>query len=138
MVYRRDHNEGGFKMIELLAFHAEQGNPDVITSFTESLIISLPLPAGLYVVHGRFTLENHDGDGQNAGAGIRVRGSLAYIDRRDFRLGGAGSSTSFVQLQAVLRLDEADTIDLMAATYQGNVQGGSLIAFNVEGIVPPI
>ena len=85
-----------------------------------------------------FTLDNHDGDGQNAGGGLRVRGSLAFIDRRDFRLGGAGSSTSFVALQAVLRLDERDTIDLIAATFQGTVQGGSLIAFNVEGIVPEI
>lgn len=81
-------------------------------------------------------LGSSDEDGQNASCGIRIRSSLAFIDRLDFVL--LGKSGAYLALQGVCNLLEGDKIDLTAGTYTGFSDRTSLIVMSVDDITPPV
>ncbi len=127
-------------MAEVTAFHnASPGNgaPGSLSHFTDTIVLSLEdLPQGLYVVHARLSVANRDGDDQNTSCGLRIRSSLDFIDRIDQRL--TAWAEPYFPLQGVLRLEERDTIDLVAGTYNGYAGSPSIIAVTVDNLNPAI
>ena len=125
-------------MSEIVAFHAanEGGVPHTLTHFTPKTVLSLQLPNGLYVVHGRVAVMNRDSDPQNTSGSIKVRSSLVVLDTMTVHLEGHGEM--FFRFQCVLKLEEDDTIDLEVATFVGMWQYASLIAHTVDAVIPPI
>lgn len=125
-------------MEELVVFHAADpgGAPGTLMGFDQVIALSLELPAGKYVLHGRVQLMNMDGDRQNTSAGLRIRSSLAYPDNVDAYLTEYTSLTA--PLQCVIDLPEGDTIDLVVSTYAGYWEHASVIAFAVDRLEPPL
>ena len=126
-------------MEELIVYHVERTLPFPLTisGFADTILVSLGLPAGSYVVHGRLGIRNNDSDPQDASVGIRTRSSLQYSDRIDTRL-APDQVQIYISLQAVVTLPERDTLDLTAGTYLGFVNNFSLIAIGVDRIEPPV
>jgi hypothetical protein len=121
-------------------FHTTGGGLNGVFGFDDQIQLELRLPPGKYVVHARIELGNIDGDDQKASCGIRIRSSLAFIDRLDFVLSGEGAA--YLALQGVcnipLRQQIGDTIDLTAGTFNGFSDQTSLIAMSVGDIQPPV
>ena len=123
-------------MAEITAFHVADTGPVGLNGFNETIILKLRLPPGKYVAHARIEIFNGDGDYQGGRAGLRVRSTLGWSDFVDSWM--ADQSRTFIPLQAVLDLPEGDTVDLVAATYDGDCRWASLIAFNVDDLRPPL
>ncbi|MBL8578925.1 MAG: hypothetical protein JNK47_17025 [Mesorhizobium sp.] len=127
-------------MEELIAYHAETGPGTMFgfSGFNDNILLSLPLPAGRYVVHARLGIGNSDSDDQAMSCSIKVRGTLQYVDRVNYRLAGWSQPIWFA-LQGVVELYEGgDVLDLTAGTYKGYVSEPRILAFNVNAIVPPV
>lgn len=121
----------------VIVFHATGGGENGVSGFSDEIQLSLRLPGGKYVVHGRIEVGNLDGDEQRGSCGLRIRSSLRFIDRLDFVL--AEESAVYLALQGVCNLPEVeDTIDLTAGTYNGFSNQASLIAISVDDIKPPV
>jgi hypothetical protein len=125
-------------MTEILAFHVDdpEDHPGSLQHFAPTIAVSLELPPGKYVAHGRVKVSNRDGDPQHGSAEIRIRSSLTSADSIRAYLNEL--SEMFFPLQAVLDLQERDTIDLVVATYAGYHGNASLIAVTVDDLVPPL
>ncbi len=124
-------------MAETVVFHGEgstsKGN---ISGFGDAVILTLELPAGRYIVQARLFVGNFDSDSQNTSCGLRLRGSLQFIDRLDFSL--PGRAADLMILQSMLELEENDQLDLTAGTYDGFTQYARIYALPVDGFSPPL
>jgi hypothetical protein len=106
------------------------------SGFGDEIVLTLELPRGNYIVQARLFVGNIDGDAQNSSCGLRLRRSLQFIDRLDFRLGGRNAD--IMMLQAMLRLKEEDVVDLTAGTFNGFTQYPRMYALPVDGFFPPL
>ena len=124
-------------MSEIVAFHAANKRRHALTHSTPKTVLSLQLPNGLYVVHGRVGVMNRDSDPQNTSGSIKV-GELARRAPTRMTVHLVGHGEMFFCLQCVLKLEEDDTIDLDVATFVGMWEYASLIAHTVDAVIPPI
>jgi hypothetical protein len=127
-----------------VAFFNTQG-PDVIVldNFTDTVIVRLAIPKGQYVVFGKASLKNANGDAQNATARLTSQGGFNIIDQTDIRVGRDEGilhsvnfeSTNSISLQGAFTADDGgEIVDIRCATFGGNVSLASLIAITTENL----
>jgi hypothetical protein len=120
-------------------------DPDVIVleNFNDTVVVRLAVPKGQYVVFGKVSLRNSDGDPQNATARLTSQDGFNIIDQADIRVGrseGIFHSTNFtstnsISVQGTFTVDgEGEIVDIRCATFRGNVSQASLIAIGAENL----
>jgi hypothetical protein len=106
----------------------------------EEILLQLNLPdAGKYVIFAKLTIQNVDGDWQNAGARLTTMNGVTTLDRAGVRIGARGDyqnlGSQSLALQAKLDLpstDETPEVQLRAETYLGTASDMSLFAITVD------
>jgi len=127
-----------------VAFFNIQG-PDVIVlnNFSDTVAVRLAIPKGQYVVFGKVSLKNADGDAQNATARLTSQAGFNIIDQTDIRVGRDEGilhsvnfeSTNSISLQGAFTADNGgEIVDIRCATFLGNVSLASLIAITTENL----
>ena len=109
-----------------------------LRNFNETILVAVRVPKGKYVVFGKVSISNADGDSQNAGARLTSKDGLNTIDRADVRLNGGG--TQSVSVQGTLPVDsETEIVDLRGTTFNGAASGATLIVISVDDLIrsPP-
>jgi len=127
-----------------VAFFNIQG-PDVIVlnNFSDTVAVRLAIPKGQYVVFGKVSLKNADGDAQNATARLTSQAGFNIIDQTDIRVGRDEGilhsvnfeSTNSISLQGAFTADNGgEIVDIRCATFLGNVSLASSIAITTENL----
>src|SRR5262245_15379305 len=104
--------------------------------FANLVVAYLDLPEGKWAVFAKGIISNFDGDYQNASVALDFEGHPPRVlDRIQDRL-QPGQHEAFSLLGAVA-VDQAGgtTVRLVANTYDGYVEFGSIIALPIEGFV---
>jgi hypothetical protein len=117
-----------------LAFHATQPALLNLNHFADVIAVKLELEkGGPWVIIGRAIVHNHDGDYQAVTAKL-VHDANVVID--NVKIWAPGKTRYCVALQTTLKSTRPETIELVCNTFDGDVEFGSLIAFNVDKVVP--
>lgn len=119
---------------------ARQGAPGymVVRNFTDTIVAKLELEGdGEWLLFGRVSVSNRDGDPQNANAKLVYRANTT-IDEGMVRIDEApGSGDGIVQVlyvQGALAAEARETVTLECSTYFGTAMNGSLIALKVDKV----
>ncbi|GAA3113702.1 hypothetical protein GCM10010520_67210 [Rhizobium viscosum] len=123
-------------MQDIRVVHAADSTPYTLGHFRETPILSIQLATGSWMLIGRVLVANTDGDPQLATAAFKVRSALTFPDRLD-RTINANSLFTF-PLMGVLDLPSDDTVDLVAATFEGEAVHCSIMAVPVDELDPPV
>ncbi|MBE1506697.1 hypothetical protein H4W29_003878 [Rhizobium viscosum] len=117
-----------------------------LDGFAETIVVSLALRPGNWIVLGRTSIYNRDSDSQNASIALRTRRDLLVIDRVDVSLPRAPTSAIHGEehifdrdpflLQGVVSIRSEDAVDIICATYRGSASLPVLIAFPADTLSP--
>jgi hypothetical protein len=88
-----------------------------------TVVLSLSVPAGSYVVNSKLSVNNQDGDYQSATCDLKAAGSLEDFVIMDLSANGDPGFLVDVPLQAVAQLPQGGIIDVACRTYRGVVRG---------------
>jgi hypothetical protein len=116
-----------------IAIHQENQAQVNLANFTDVYVAGVILEAGAWVIIGRATVFNEDGDRQNVTARL-VRDANVIID--NVSIYAPEGETHCLAVQATLKLRRPETVTLMCNTFKGFAECGSLIAFKVDDAVP--
>ncbi len=110
----------------------------------ETVIVEITLPEeGDYVIFGKVSIANWDGDYQDATATLLSKSGAQILDQTVVRLGKAFGSLNVntqdnqqcFHVQAPFRAPKInETIQIICATYNGSALYGSLIALSVHSV----
>jgi hypothetical protein len=79
---------------------------------------------GAYTVFGRVSIQNDDGDAQNATVKLTHDDGAFLVDRVDVRI--PGNSRHSMSLQGTLRVDAPTIVDIRCSTFRGSANQSSL------------
>lgn len=89
----------------------------------ETVVLSVSVPAGAYVVNSKVSVNNQDSDSQSASCYLKVGGSLEDFINLDLSANGDQGFTIDAPLQAVVRPQQATSIAVSCSSYRGVVRG---------------
>jgi hypothetical protein len=101
-----------------------------LRDFTDEVVVEIELSEGSWILFGRVSIYNKDGDHQGCGAKLVRDGTV--LDIVDHPI--AGEARDYRTLQAGLNLREPDRVTLRCNTYNGNAWDGSIVAVKVDAI----
>ena len=119
---------------------AKQGAPGyvVIRNFTDTIVAKLDLEGdGEWLLFGRVSLSNRDGDPQNANAKLVYRASSTIDEvlvRIDEAPGSMDGTAQVLYVQGAVTAEARETVTLECSTYFGTAMNGSLIALKVDKV----
>jgi hypothetical protein len=117
-----------------LAVHGKQQGVINLHHFTDMIVVKLELEKlGHWVIFGRVLIDNFDGDSQTIAAKI-IHDANVIIDEID--IFADGKTRNCLAVQATLKSNRPETVVLACSTYNGIAEFGSLIAFNVDNLMP--
>ncbi len=93
-------------------------------------VVSLNVPAGTYIIEGTTTIENLDGDSQEAQCEL---GSLGFQEKPIIP-GGGGGAVQVVTVIGWATFGSSTTVDLSCSTFNGAAFETSLIAMQVGAL----
>jgi len=115
-----------------LAIQASNQSTFSLHHFADTVMVKMELTrGGKWVMMGRATMWNFDGDVQGATAKI-IHDTNVVIDQVQMWLAGGGRTC--IYLQSCFVAKEREVIALECNTYKGEASFGSLIAFRVDDI----
>lgn len=117
--------------VALISQPTDQG-PEALHNFTETIVHSIALTSGKWVVFGKVVVANSDGDAQNVSVKLRSHQSTV-LDKVDLRIPG-GSVGQSISLEAALTAPDATIIriDITCSTFAGQAYEAQLIAISVD------
>jgi hypothetical protein len=118
-----------------LAVHGKQQQAVIdLNHFSDVIVVKLELEKlGHWVIFGRVPVDNFDGDDQTVTAKI-IHDANVIIDEINIYAGG--KTRHCLAVQATLKSNRSETVVLACSTYKGIAEFGSLIAFNVDNLIP--
>jgi hypothetical protein len=99
----------------------------------DTVVLSVSVPAGAYVVNSKLNVNNQDGDSQSATCDLKAGGTLEDFVILDLSANGDQGFELDVPLQAVVGLPQAGTINVACRSYRG-VVFGQLTALAVAAV----
>ncbi len=117
--------------IGIISQPTDQG-PEPLHNFVETIVHSISITGGNWLIFGKILVSNSDSDDQNVNVRLRVH-AQKVLDRADFRMPGGGIGQPVSLEAAMTGPDAAPTrLDITCATFNGQAYEAQLIAISVD------